>query len=265
MKQEKLTYNLAPGNILQNMYLKSRLRQLQGSKKTFIELGSGNGNISAILLNSGMSGIGFDLSETACDLNRKKNGSYIKDGMYQVEEADFFDYKGAKVDVIISSHVIEHFPDELLDQYFSKCESLLNRGGVIISLVPSSMKYWGIEDETVGHYRRFEFEYFEKIAIDNGFIVKNMSGLTYPLSNLLFGLSNYLINKNDGWKKSLSKDEQTELSSSGGARQIKFKTNFPYWFRTILNEFTMYPFYLLQLIFRKNKNSMVIYCEYQVS
>lgn len=129
MKQEKLTYNLAPGNILQNMYLKSRLRQLQGSKKTFIELGSGNGNISAILLNSGMSGIGFDLSETACDLNRKKNGSYIKDGMYQVEEADFFDYKGAKVDVIISSHVIEHFPDELLEQYFSKCESLLNRGG----------------------------------------------------------------------------------------------------------------------------------------
>ena len=130
--------------------------------------------------------------------------------------------------------------------------------------MPSSMKYWGIEDETVGHYRRFEFEDFENIATANKFIVKNIAGLTYPLSNLLFGLSNYLVNKNDGWKKSLSKDEQTELSSAGGTKQIKFKTNFPYWFRYIINEFTMYPFYLLQLIFGKNKNSMVIYCEYQL-
>ena len=224
MKHEQLTYNLAPGNILQNMYLERRLKKLR--KTTFIELGSGNGNISAMLLN--------------------------------------FDYRGAKVDVIISSHVIEHLSDELLGKYFCKCESFLNRGGVIVSLVPSSMKYWGIEDETVGHYRRFEFEDFENIATANGFMVKNIAGLTYPLSNLLFGLSNYLVNKNDGWKTSLSKNEQTELSSSGGARQIKFKTNFPYWFRYIINEFTMYPFYLLQLIFRKNKNSMVIYCEYQL-
>ncbi|RKZ35842.1 MAG: hypothetical protein DRQ41_15345, partial [Gammaproteobacteria bacterium] len=89
MKHEQLTYNLAPGNILQNMYLERRLKKLR--KTTFIELGSGNGNISAMLLN--------------------------------------FDYRGAKVDVIISSHVIEHFPDELLEQYFSKCELLLNRGG----------------------------------------------------------------------------------------------------------------------------------------
>ena len=224
MKHEQLTYNLAPGNILQNMYLERRLKKLR--KTTFIELGSGNGNISAMLLN--------------------------------------FDYRGAKVDVIISSHVIEHLSDELLGKYFCKCESFLNSGGVIVSLVPSSMKYWGIEDETVGHYRRFEFEDFENIATANGFMVKNIAGLTYPLSNLLFGLSNYLVNKNDGWKTSLSKNEQTELSSSGGARQIKFKTNFPYWFRYIINEFTMYPFYLLQLIFSKNRNSMVIYCEYQL-
>ena len=261
----KKTYNLAPGNILQNMYLKKRIvTNKQTNKLTFIELGSGNGNISNILLKLGLSGIGFDLNKDACILNENLNEIFIKKGDYEVLNNDFFNYKRKKVDIIISSHTIEHFPEDLLKNFFIKAKSLLKNNGTIISLVPSSMKYWGIEDETVGHYRRFEFQDFIKIAKDNNFIIKNIAGLTYPLSNILFKLSNYLIDRKEAWKKDLSKEEQTKLSSSGGAKQVKYKTNFPYWFKYIINEITMYPFYLLQLFFKKNRDSMVIYCEYEI-
>ena len=77
------TYDLAPGNILQNMYLKRQLKTIINCKNdhqylNFLELGSGNGNISNILLSLGFKGIGFDLCKKACDINYQRNKFYIK-------------------------------------------------------------------------------------------------------------------------------------------------------------------------------------------
>ncbi|MGD9824046.1 SAM-dependent methyltransferase [Desulfobacter sp.] len=263
----KKTYNSAPGNILQNMYLNHRLIHHIVKKKAmkFIEVGSGNGNISRILLNNGLSGIGTDLSKTACRINEERNQDFIKHGLYEIRNMDFFDISGISVDLILSSHVIEHLSEKKLNAYFVKCQSLLKEDGVIISLVPAGMKFWGIEDETAGHYRRFEYCDFKHIAEENDFAILTLSGLTCPLSNVLLGLSNFLIKKNDAWKKNLTKEAQTILSSSGGGKKVMYKTDFPYWFRFIMNEITLYPFYALQLLFRRSKNSMVLYCEYKVS
>ena len=255
-------YDLAPGNVLQNMYIKRRLKSFAKPEMKFIEIGAGSGNISKILLNNGLSGIGYDLNDTACSINREKNADYIQSGRYEIRHSNFFDIPSTdRADIIISSHVLEHFPLETLIEFFDKCKEILNNNGRIITLVPSGMKYWGIEDETVGHYRRFEFDDFNEIAEKHKLKIGDISGLTYPLSNLLFKLSNYLIKKNESWKTELSKEEQTILSSSGGARNIKFKTHFPSYFRYTINELTMFPFYVLQVINKHNKSSMVIYSE----
>ena len=151
-KKEQNYYDLAPGNVLQNMYIKYRLNRYARQPRTFIELGPGNGNISNILLSRGLSGIGYDLNDAACGKNRAKNNEFIKSGMYKIENSDFFNASNTeKVDLIFSSHVLEHLSSEDLELFFIKCKSLLNVGGKIVSLVPSSMKHWGIEDETVGH------------------------------------------------------------------------------------------------------------------
>jgi len=267
MDNEK-TYDMAPGNILQNMYIKSRLKKILkiNSHQTlnFIELGSGNGNISKILLSFGFNGIGFDISNEACKINYQKNERYIKNGFYQILNTDYFNYEGNPVDIVISSHTLEHLTDNELKQFFNKSIAMLkNRGGRIITLVPACMKYWGIEDETVGHYRRFESEDFINISKEYNLKIIDLSGLTFPLSNMLYGVSNFLIKRKESWKKDLSKDEQTKLSSSGGAKKVMYKTNFPYWFRFLINDVTMYPFYVLQRIFRNQRNSMNIYCELQ--
>src|ERR1043165_8386646 len=161
---EPKTYDQAPGNILQNMYLKRRLRKWARKGMRFIEMGAGNGSMSSILLEAGLSGIGFDLSEQACANNSKRNAHYVDRQQYAVRNSNFLDYDGDNVDIIISSHVIEHLLEEDVDLFFKKSASILREGGRIISIVPAGKKYWGIEDETSGHFRRYEYEDFQTLT-----------------------------------------------------------------------------------------------------
>jgi len=249
---------IAPGSILQRMYLKNRLRR--GRYKTFCEIGSGNGYVASILLENGMIGKGFDLNKDACKNNTTKNKSFIEDGIYSVKNGNFFNEPiDEKFDIIISSMVIEHLNENEVRSYFENCKKYLNKRGKIIVLVPACMTYWGIEDEIAGHYKRYEFSDFQQIAAAHSLKIVDIAGLTYPLSNIFFSISNYLVKKNEAFKKNLSMQEQTVLS---GNRNVKFKTSFPKYYKLFLNEVVMYPFYILQRIFKNNSNSMVIYCEF---
>jgi SAM-dependent methyltransferase len=251
---------LPPGNILQYIYLKERLEVLKSQGlKSFIEIGSGNGNVSKIFLDKGFTGTGFDLNESACENNKVRNIDCIKKGDYNVFNEDFILKElDSKVDIIISCMVIEHMPAEVLNDYFLKCKEVLNENGIIITLVPSSMDYWGIEDEIAGHIKRYEFEDIKQLSKKYDLSINNLAGLTYPISNIVFGISNKLIKSNESGKLKLSQKEKTIYT---GNRNVKYKTTFPKVFNIILNPFILYPFHILQKIFKKNKNNMVIYGE----
>lgn len=253
--------DIAPGSILQLMYFKRRIRKKK--YKTFCEIGSGIGALSELLLKSGLTGRGYDLNKSACNNNEKRNLSYIHRGNYTVRCEDFLVNPPAeKFDLIISAMVIEHLSDEDVKRYFEICKEHLNLNGRIILFVPASQKYWGIEDEIAGHFRRYEFEDFGKIASAHSLRIHDLCGLTFPLSNILFPLSNYMVRKSEAQKKNLTMQQQTIQS---GNRNVKFKTSFPLLLKLILNEVALYPFYLLQRIFKNHSSSMVIYCEMSVN
>ncbi len=256
---------LAPGNVLQNMYIEHRLNKYYHTGMRFVELGSGNGYISNILLRRGLTGIGFDLNKMACKLNAELNRTYIEKNKYRIENYDFFQFESKeKFDVIITSHVLEHLTEEELYHFFIKSKKLLNKEGKIVIIVPANMKFWGIEDETAGHYRRFEANDFYSISEKHILNLQHIAGLTYPLSNILLGLSNHLTEQAESWKKGLDKKEQTRISASG-AKNIKFKTYYPAYFRYIINKITMLPFYWLQIMCKKKTAfCLVIYCELSV-
>jgi 16S rRNA A1518/A1519 N6-dimethyltransferase RsmA/KsgA/DIM1 with predicted DNA glycosylase/AP lyase activity len=92
------TYDKAPGNILQEMYLKRRFKKIlqdnQDSKVSFIEIGSGSGNISRILLDLGLNGIGFELNKEACRINHLKNEKFIKSEKYKIFNDNYFNCVG---------------------------------------------------------------------------------------------------------------------------------------------------------------------------
>ncbi len=249
---------LAPGSILQNLYIKKRIRKWK-IPFSFIEIGSGVGLMSKILLKQGGHGIGFDLNERACSENIRLNNSFIKDGRYKVINSDFLSfYYDTNVDVVVSMMVIEHMSPDDLSVFLKKCKSVLKKDGLLIFFVPASNKYWGIEDEIAGHYKRYVFNDFRDLSSKFTFSVNHLVGLTFPISNILFPLSNFLIKNSESYKLNLSKKEKTILS---GKRDVPFKTNFPNFMSFLLNEYTLLPFHWMQVLFAKNPNSMVIYCE----
>jgi len=258
-----MMFGLAPGSILQHLFVRERVRLLlKENKKYFIEVGSGNGYISNLLLNQGMEGIGVDLNESACINNNLLNESFIKNGKYKVVHGDFLDIDmNTKFDLVISSMVIEHLPEKYLDKYFTKSKRILNKDGLISCLVPSAMKYWGIEDEIAGHMKRYEFHNFRLLADTYNLTVQKLAGLTFPISNVLFRISNFLVKKFESDKLKLSQLDKTVYT---GNRNIPYKTTFPKVFNLVLNPIVLYPFHVLQKMFLSSSNAMVIYAELKI-
>ena len=256
----KNMYGLPPGSILQFLYFDERIKVLmQKGYNSFIEVGSGKGIVSNHLLNLGFKGIGFDLNKEACEINKEWNKSFIKRNRYNVIHKDFLIYEIIeKFDIIFSCMVIEHLEDEDLYYYFRKCIKILNPGGMIISIVPAGIKYWGIEDEIAGHIKRYEYEDIKKLSKDHKLVIKHLAGLNFPISNTLLGISNRIVQKRESYKYSLS---QKQKSIESGCRKVKYKTNFPILFRLILNPFVFYPFHIMQKLFTRHANCMVIYSE----
>ncbi|MFC1546052.1 hypothetical protein ACFL4I_01370, partial [Pseudomonadota bacterium] len=49
-----------------------------------------------------------------------------------------------------------------------------------------------------------------------------------------------------------------------GNRGVKYKTEYPDWFRFIVNEYLLFPFIVLQEIFKRKEKGMVLYVEFGV-
>jgi hypothetical protein len=154
--------------------------------------------------------------------------------------------------------VLEHLKPKDENWFLKKAVRSLKPNGMLILLVPSCPDYWGVDDELNGHYRRYTFRDLRSKAKQNGLDVRHLVGLTYPLSNIIFPISEYLVLRAERANKYLSEIEKTRRS---GNRNVPFKTTYPWFFSLILNEWCLYPFYLLQKMNSKNARSMVIYAE----
>jgi SAM-dependent methyltransferase len=248
---------LPPGTILQHMYLKERLRLFKPG--CFLEVGCGKGFISKVLLDLGWTGIGLDLNKDSLEYATQLNIQSIQESKYSVSSQNFLDIECTlKFDVVISCMVIEHLDNNEEKAYFNKVKKLLNPNGKMILLVPACLSYWGHEDEIAGHYRRYTFDDIKFKLSAFGFGINNLAGLTYPLSNILYPVSEMLVWLEERKLKSTTMVERTKKS---GNRNVFFKTRFPNIFKLLLNELTMYPFHLLQKLNKKNDKCLVIYAE----
>jgi len=250
--------NLAPGTILQFMFVRKRLNEVFQGKSKFVDVGSGNGYLSNLLLKNGYSGYGVDLNSSACENNKNLNHEFIKSGKYIIENGDFNNLQKKDFDFLISSMVIEHIGDNDLKIFIENAKRVIKPQGRLCFLVPSNMSAWGIEDEIAGHVKRYSFKDIDDLALQNGLKVDYKCGLNYPISNWLLTLSNKIVNMEEGYLKTKTKLEQTVYT---GNRNVKYKTVFPSYFKIILNELVLSPFYFLQRINANNENSLVMYFE----
>src|SRR6266513_2550756 len=249
---------LPPGTLLQQMYFKERLRAL--SRGRFVEVGVGRGGVSKTLLDLGWSGRAYDVKAESLAVAAEVNRAAVSQGRYAVEHRDWLDAADAEsVDLVVSCMVLEHLSDADAARCLERCRHVLNPGGSGVLFVPVCPDYWGIEDEIAGHFRRYTFQSLQRSIEAHGLRVRHVAGLTYPASNLLFPVSEFLVRRAERGKLTLSAQERTRLS---GNRAVPFKTVFPRVLRVVLNEAVMYPLHLLQKLNARNQRSMVIYAEF---
>jgi hypothetical protein len=89
-------------------------------------------------------------------------------------------------------------------------------------------------------------------------VPRHLAGLTYPISNILLPLSNFLVRRSEARKLALPILERTKLS---GHRNVRFKTHFPAPLRLVLNDTAMLPLHWMQKAFSQSERSLVLYFE----
>ena len=91
-----------------------------------------------------------------------------------------------KFNTIIYLNVLEHIKNDILE--INEALEKLNEGGHLIILVPAGNKLYGKFDKAIGHYRRYELNFFKNNKFTNGEIVD-----LYCLD--CFGYFLYLVNQ----------------------------------------------------------------------
>ncbi|RUP29378.1 MAG: class I SAM-dependent methyltransferase [Curvibacter sp.] len=251
--------SLPPGTILQLMYLKERLNKLKPGR--FIEIGPGSGEISELLLKLGWEGVSYDLESRTVERLQSRFIVQISEGRYNAINEDFLNVTKinfCKVDLIISCMVMEHLNDDLENKFMEISANLLTEDGLMVGLVPASPRHWGIEDDIAGHCRRYTRDSLRKLVDSNGWKILHCSGLTYPTSNILLPVSNFLVGRTEKAKLEFSDIEKTKAS---GIRDVRFKTKFPKVLKFILNKHSLMPLHWIQKAFSNSRNSLILYFE----
>lgn len=253
-----------PGTILQHMFFLNRmlriLRSREGRTLRFLEVGPGSGDLCALLISLGCEGVLYEIDAESCVRLNQRFRNAVERGQLEIKNDDFLNVKPERVDLVLSSMVLEHLDTDGESAFLSNAMLSLNEGGHFIALVPACSDLWGVEDEVAGHYRRYErkdlLAISKRLKLQDTYVI----GLTFPLSNFFLPVGNRRVEK---FEESLLGQPTAERTKASGRRNVPGKTHFPSWLNILLNPVALIPFYVLQRLFGRNPRSPVLYTESQ--
>jgi len=169
--------------------------QLKGE---ILEIGSGIGNISQLVIEKGHSITLSDYNDEYCDLLKTKfsQNNNVKEILsIDLVDPDFhfkyFTYK-EKFDTIFLLNVIEHIKDDLLA--VKNCRYMLKKDGHLVLLAPAYSWLYSSFDRQLGHYRRYSLTALAKLMLNNDFTI--LSGSHFNFTGIVgWFLFGKLLNK----------------------------------------------------------------------
>jgi len=214
----------------------------------FIEVGCGAGDLSLKLCRKGLQGVGIDFSEAALDCAKGNLARYIAQGQYRLVQGDVFELEEdlPQAEVALSMMVMEHVEDHV--GFLRRIARLVRPGGHVIVGVPGRRDRWGIEDETVGHLRRYDRGDLAETLTESGLGDVRVLSAAVPVANMLFHFSNFVVRHSQTEMAKVGQSARVQTEGSG-VREIPWKTAFPSGFRLILNRVTLWPLFVLQRLF----------------
>lgn len=145
-----------------------------------LEVGCGEGYLIYNFKKAGYDTKGLELNEYMVKKAQKKLGLDLK-------KEDLLQIKNEKFDLIIMSHVIEHFTDPI--KILNHCKHLLNKGGTLFlevpdSPLPPSKKVDLHEYLGTTHIFNFKAKSLELLIKASGFKLINVKKFGYNIPNL---------------------------------------------------------------------------------
>jgi len=140
-----------------------------------LEIGSGIGNISDYLCNSGLPITLSDSRIEYCDILKERFSNSIR--VLQIDiSTEKFEHKYSTLigtfDTVILLNVLEHIENESLT--LINCKRLLTREGRLVILVPAFQKLYNALDKNLGHIKRYNKTSLRKEIEVEGFQVKRL-------------------------------------------------------------------------------------------
>jgi len=253
--------SVAPGSILGWMALKDLIKSRNVFHGSFLDAGCGEGWFSIQLLKSGFRhGVAIEPSEAAFSRAQARFNSLavnrvkvLNCQLSQLEANLIFD-------VGCAFTVMEHVED---DVYFIRdLASRVRSGGHVIVTVPAREDYWTLEDDLVGHLRRYTRDSLQAVMWAGG-LTRNLKivGIGFPLMNCTEVARNLMLKHKKGMLQELSQSEQTAIS---GVRNLKWFNSFPDFLGLLVNEWTLRPFHWIQKWFWKSPRCVMLIAVVQV-
>ena len=154
-----------------------------------LEIGCGPGDFLQLLEHKGISAVGIDLSNFALSRARHVSKKVLK------ADAEKLPFKKDIFDLIIAIDVLEHIENDKLA--FETWVNMLRAGGVIILSVPYNKKLWDIDDEKVGHYRRYNYADLQNLMTQNNLQLTDIKYSGFPF----YRLARWILNRMQKYRK----------------------------------------------------------------
>jgi len=146
-----------------------RLLAHHGAPEPMLDLGCGTGRFAATLVSDGRRVLAID---PAPDASLAPPGATVVGSAERVPLAD------ASVGTVMVRDVIEHLDDAAA---LAESHRVLQKGGLLIVLVPAWPSLWSARDEHAGHLRRYTRATLRRVVVGAGFEVVTLRGYQFAL------------------------------------------------------------------------------------
>ena len=162
-------------------------------KDDILEVGAGCGSFSKNYMKNFNSITLTDMDNSSFNLLKK---NFINEKNINVINSPTEDID-KKFNTILYFNVLEHIKEDKLE--IKTALEKLNNGGYLIILVPAHQKIYSKLDKAVGHYKRYDIDFFKKNRFENSKIIKlhflDFFGyLLYYLNKIFFKEETYPSN-----------------------------------------------------------------------
>lgn len=141
-----------------------------------LEVGAGCGSFTRDYIDNKMNAT---LTETDNKNFEDLKKNFINNKNIKISNKTIFEIED-KFDTILYLHVLEHIEDDRKE--LKEVETKLNKGGHLIIMVPRHQKLYSNFDKSIGHFRRYEMNFFEKNFYNlNRKLLKSLDSFGYFL------------------------------------------------------------------------------------